>query len=181
MKNLILLLFLSAILVAGCTNSPPNPMTNSEKAELEKYRHLESVCKQNKVIVREVFKAIDSNDFDKLGQLLAGDFVLDAPGLAEPWKKEMIFQAIKTHYASFPDWTHSIEDLVAEGDKVMIRGTGIGTNNLPFKGMKPTGRKITQATMSLMIVVDGKVKHWWALEDNLGYMQQLGMELKKKD
>lgn len=181
MRKIVLLVFLTSILVVSCTNSQPNSITNSEKIELEKYRHQESVCNQNKVIVSEVFKAIDSNNFDKLGQLLSDDFVLDAPGLAEPWRKEMIFLAIKTHYASFPDWTHHIEDLVAEGDKVMIRGTGTGTNNLPIKGMKPTGQKITQASMSLMIVVDGKVKHWWALEDNLGYMQQLGMELKKKE
>src|SRR3972149_9853367 len=107
--------FVSAISLAAFLFLATGCQDKTDKAELDKFKNLAKVYDQNKAIVREVLTAIDSNNFDKLGQLLADDFVLNAPGLTQPWKKEDIFQAIKAHYASFPDWTHNIEEMIAEG------------------------------------------------------------------
>jgi steroid delta-isomerase-like uncharacterized protein len=146
--------------------------------ELAKFKSMAQVQKQNKEIVREVIFAIDNNDFDKLSELFSNDFGLKVPGLEMPLKKEDVFQAIKTHYASFPDWTHNIEDMIAEGDKVVVKLMQIGTHKEQYEGMPATGKKITNPAIHIMTIVDGQVKDWWGIEDNLGMMQQLGMELK---
>ena len=101
----------------------------------------EKLEEQNKEIVREVISAIDDNNFDKLDELFSNDFGLKVPGLEIPMKKDDVFQAIKTHYASFPDWTHNIEDMIAEGDKVVVKIMQIGTHKEQYKGISATGKK----------------------------------------
>jgi predicted ester cyclase len=170
--------FVSAILLAlsiffniGCQNQ-------TEKVELDNFKSLTQLQNKNKETVREVFTAIDNNDFDKLNELFSNDFGLKAPGLDTPWKKDDVFQAIKTHYASFPDWTHKIEDMIAEGDKVAVKLIQNGTHKAQYEGISATGKIITNPALSIMTIVKGQVKDWWVIEDNLGFMQQLGMELR---
>ena len=152
----------------------------TEKAELDNFKSMVRVQTQNKEIVREVFAAIDNNNFDKLKELFADDFALTGPGALQPWKAEDIFKGITMHYASFPDWTHNIEELIAEGDKVVVKLTQVGTHKAQYKEINATGKKIINPAISIMTVVNGKVKDWWVIEDNLGFNQQLGMELVLK-
>ncbi len=147
-------------------------------AELEKYKAQAKVEQQNKEIVRNFFAAIDKNDFGKLKELSSDDFSLKAPGLAEPWGFDGIIQAIKAHYASFPDWKHAIEDMVAEGDKVAVKLVQNGTHEAPYEGILPTEKNVTMPAQCLLVVLNGKVKEFWVVEDYLGFYQQLGMELK---
>ena len=113
------------------------------------------------------------------------DLTSGVPNLAELRRsnrnKDDVFQAIKTHYASFPDWTHNIEDMIAEGDKVVVNVMQIGTHKEQYQGISATGKKITNPAIHIMTIVDGQVKDWWGIEDNLGKMQQLGMELQMKE
>jgi hypothetical protein len=51
--------------------------------------------------------------------------------------------AVQSHRASFPDWHEKVEDIIAEGDRVVIRITSTGTQRGEFAGIAPTGRKIT--------------------------------------
>ena len=146
--------------------------------ELNELKSRENLEEQNKEIVREVISAIDDNNFDKLNELFSNDFGLKVPGLEIPLKKDDVFQAIKTHYASFPDWTHNIEDMIGEGDKVVVKLMQIGTHKEQYEGISATGKKITNPAIHIMTIVDGQVKDWWGIEDNLGMMVQLGMELK---
>jgi predicted ester cyclase len=71
--------------------------------------------------------------------------------------------------------------MIAEGDKVAVKLKGQGTHKAQYEGIAATREKVTQSAMHLMTIVNGKVKEWWALEDNLGFNQQLGMELKPKE
>jgi len=170
----VILLFIFLLLNIGCQNQ-------TNKVELDKFKSMAQVQKQNKEIVREVFSAIDNNDFDKLSELFSNDFGLKFPGLEIPLKKEDVFQLIKTYYASFPDWTHNIEDMIAEGDKVAVKLMQIGTHKEQYEGISATGKKITNPAIHIITIVDGQVKDWWGIEDNLGMMQQLGMELQMKE
>jgi steroid delta-isomerase-like uncharacterized protein len=147
-------------------------------AELEKYKVQAAIEAQNKELVRGFWSAIDKNDFAKLKELTADDFSIKAPGLTEPMKLEDVFQAIKTHYAAFPDWKHSIEDMVIEGDKVAVKLLQNGTHKGVFEGIPPTDKKLTLPTLCLMVIANRKIRELWALEDYLGFYQQLGMELK---
>jgi steroid delta-isomerase-like uncharacterized protein len=138
------------------------------------------VEEQNKEIVREFFRAIDAGDFSKLKELAAEDLSINVAGLPEPWDVDMFFQAIETHYAAFPDWIHVIEDVIAEGDKVVVKLNQNGTHQSEFEGIPATGTRATLPAMHLATIVDGKIKDWFAIEDYLGLYVQLGMELKPK-
>jgi len=150
-------------------------------AELEKFKAQVKLEEQNKEVVSNFFAAIDRNDFDKLKQLAADDFSLKAPGLAEPWGLDAVIQVIKTHYASFPDWKHKIEDVVAEGDKVAVRLAQDGTHKAPYEGILPTEKIVTVPALVMIVLENGRVKEFWAVENYLDFYQQLGMELKPKE
>jgi len=153
----------------------------AEKAELEKMKAQKTTEEQNKQLVRDFFAAIDRQDFPKLKELLAADFALSDPGSPVSLNAENLFSGIKDHYAAFPDWNHVIEDIISEGDKVAVRLIQYGTHKAEYMGIPATGNQVHMAALHIGKIVDGKIKEWLAVEDYLGLMQQLGMELKPKE
>ena len=77
--------------------------------------------------------------------------------------------------AAFPDGSMSIEDMVAEGDRVATRKTFHGTHQAPFMGIPATGRSVAIGMVELVRFEDGKVIEHWLQADMLGMFQQLGV------
>ncbi len=146
--------------------------------ELEKYRAQAKLEEQNKELARKLFAAIDRNDFAALKELCSSDVTVSAPGLTEPMNFETLTQVIKAHYTAFPDWMHSIEDVVAEGNTVVIKLVQNGTHKAPYEGIPPTEAKVTEPGIYFATIVDGKVKAIYVIEDTVGLYQGLGMELR---
>ncbi len=78
-------------------------------------------------------------------------------------------------YAGFPDLYHTIEDTIAENDKVVVRFTLRGTQTGEFFNIPATGKSIQVSAIAVMDVIDGKVKQLLGEFDQLGMMQQLGV------
>jgi len=76
---------------------------------------------------------------------------------------------------------HTVEDIFAKGDKVIVRVTNRFTHSGEFMGIPPTGKEIAFSAMSICQFKDGKIIKEWIEGDMLGLMQQLGMELKPKE
>jgi predicted ester cyclase len=74
----------------------------------------------------------------------------------------------------FPDLEWRIDDLIAEGDKVVARTTMRGTQLGPFFGIPPTGKRVEMTGVHIMRVADGKIIEHWGSNDDLGLMHQLG-------
>jgi predicted ester cyclase len=87
----------------------------------------------------------------------------------EQWKQFAI-----PLYKAFPDINFTIEDIVAEGDKVVARFTWRGTHNGEWLGVPPTGKKVSQTVISIYRIAGRKILEGWAVGDMLGLMQQLG-------
>ena len=174
MKNLLFVVSLVILLcfTFGCQNK-------AEKAELEKFRAQAEIEKQNEAIVRQVFEAIDAQDFARFQELFVPEIIGHYSGPQEDLTLDSTIQLIKTFYQAFPDYSHSIEDVFAKGDKVVIRILQQATQKAEFQGIPP-GNKISYYQISIMQVKDGKVINWWVVEDNLGMMTQLGLELMLK-
>lgn len=147
-------------------------------AELEKARNLAQIENQNKTVVRQYFEAIDAQDDSRVKELSTDDFSFRSPGLPEPLGIDTLIQVAKAHYAAFPDWRHQIEALVAEGDNVAVKLIQNGAHKAEYEGIPPTGKVITVPAQCLFVIVNGKVKEFWAVENYLDFYQQLGMELK---
>lgn len=150
------------------------------QAELEKAKAQAQTEEQNKVIVRQFFEAIDAQNYARMKELLAPEFVLHYSGPQEDFSGEALMQLVRAYYTAFPDGIHKFEDVLADGDKVISRARWEGTQKADFEGIPATGIKVGFYQISISTVVDGKLKECWVVEDNLGMMTQLGMELRPK-
>jgi steroid delta-isomerase-like uncharacterized protein len=77
-------------------------------------------------------------------------------------------------FTAFPDLYYTIDDMVAEGDKVVLRLTSTATHNGLFQGIPATGKKISFKSVDIFRVTEGKITDEWSFPDVLGLMQQLG-------
>lgn len=155
-----------SLLVLGCL-ACQGPASNIEEA--------------NKDTAFQLYAAIDAQDYDKLRQFISEDFVLRVVGMPEPLGRDETFGLMKEFYAAFPDYTHVIEEMVAEGDRVAIRLRFEATHRGEFMGIPATGEKVSYAGVQMLSIVDGACTESWALDDNLGFMSQLGMKLMPAD
>ncbi len=78
-------------------------------------------------------------------------------------------------FNAFPDAHLTIDDMVAEGDKVVIRWTLTGTHKGEYMGIPPTNKKVKVWGISIDRVAGGKFVETWERIDDLGFMQQLGL------
>jgi predicted ester cyclase len=84
-------------------------------------------------------------------------------------------QFINEMFNAFPDLHFTIDDMVAEGDKIVTRFTWTGTNKGEYMGRPPTNRKVTTWAILIRRVVGGKFVESWERLDTLSWMQQLGI------
>ena len=92
-----------------------------------------------------------------------------------PVSPEGTKQAIATMLEGFPDLHITIEDMIAEGDKVVIRFTTHGTQQGTLGGIPPTNKQVAISTIEITRIADGKIAEDWGLDDRLGMLQQLGL------
>ena len=74
---------------------------------------------------------------------------------------------------AFPDFHNTIEELIAQGDKVVARLTYSGTHQGELFGISATGRRVTYAGMATFRIVDGQIEEGWVLGDTRGLIEQL--------
>lgn len=75
---------------------------------------------------------------------------------------------------AFPDFKATIDDIVAEGDRVVIRQTWSGTQKGEFMGIPPTGKSVSFKVIDILRMAGGKCVEHWGVMDNMVMMQQLG-------
>ena len=127
---------------------------------------------ENKAIIRKVIEAVNKRNLALLDELMAPDFVghtLQLQGL-ESYKKlnTMLFNG-------FPDWHVTIEDIIAEADEVWVRVTATGTHKGEYRGLAPTGKRITGTGVSIWRIVDGKMVERETVINFLDFYKQLGV------
>lgn len=131
------------------------------------------MSEQDKAVVRSAYEAFEKGPA-AMDEVLASNFVAHAPGGPVPLDREAFKQFRGMLYAGFPDLKHTIEDLVAEGDKVASRFTGRGTHRGEFMGIRPTGKSITLTGLIIGRVAGGKLAEQWFEFDSAGLLGQLG-------
>jgi predicted ester cyclase len=97
--------------------------------------------------------------------LLPPDWPPGVPGLK---------QFVAALRSAFPDFLYSIEQLITEGDTVVVHVTAQGTHLGPFLGVAPTGRRATWEEIHIYQLAAGQVVEHWVIQDQLGLLQQLG-------
>jgi steroid delta-isomerase-like uncharacterized protein len=85
------------------------------------------------------------------------------------------FQQFQTMYfAAFPDSDITIEDMLAEGDRVAFRGVVRATHAAEFMGTPASGKQIAVPVIGIAQLAEGKIAGWWNSPDRLSWMQQIG-------
>ena len=131
---------------------------------------------QNKAIFRSIpEQLINSGNLDAADQYFAQDFVDYTAPAGQPKGLAGFKSYITTLRGAFPDLHYTVEDVVAEGEKVVVRITARGTMTGHFQEMKATGKTAIWSEIHIGRLVDGKVLEHWATIDQLGMLQQLGL------
>jgi predicted ester cyclase len=117
----------------------------------------------NKQIIRIYFdEVVNKGNLSMLDQV--------APG-----KTESLRQAISMFIAAFPDARTVIDDIIGEGDKVVVRSTTRATHKGALMGIQPTGRPVRYAGVDIFRLEDGRIVEHWFVRDHLTLMEQLGV------
>ena len=132
--------------------------------------------KQNKAIVRRfVEEVFNRGNMSVADELMAPDFVEhEELPLGIPRDLEGVKQMTTMMRSAFPDFKATIEDIIAEGNKVVIRMTCSGTQKGEFMGIAPTGKSVSIGVIDIIRIADGKLVEHWGQMDSMGMMQQLG-------
>lgn len=130
---------------------------------------------ENKIIVRRFFElGPSSGDMDAANALLAPNFALHTPLPSVPGVKG-IDDVVTACRAAFEHLNVTVEDVVAEGDKVAARFIARGIHKGEFMGLPPTEKPITMTGIEIFRIENGKIAELWGEANILGLMQQLGI------
>ena len=135
-------------------------------------------AEENKELIRRFFKILQqevwpSGNVQPAAALLAPDWVYHDP--STPLRGHEGFQQLITMYrTAFPDGQFTIEDLVAEGDKVLTRFTARGTHTGELLGIPPSGKAVEFSVLSLVRIEAGKIAEEWERFDTANMLQQIG-------
>jgi steroid delta-isomerase-like uncharacterized protein len=177
MKKLCMILPLALILcfMVGC-------QYKEAMAELEAMKAQAEIEDQNKALISNFFEQWHSRNIENMSKLFAPNAKYNHPSRgATPFPFGEALEGIEGFWKVFPDLTVTIEDVIADGDKVVVRFIGRGTHQRDLGGIPATGMKTEAGAIDIFHIVDGKIVEVWEISDRLGLMQQLGMKLKPKE
>lgn len=131
---------------------------------------------ENKAIVRRLLEeGFNTGNLAVFDEMLAADFTNHDPAQPAAADREGLKQSWSALCAGFPDQHSVIDDLIAEGNRVVKRATFSGTQTGEFNGLPPTGRSVVIKTISIYRMEGGKVQEIYWGYDNLSTLQQLGV------
>ncbi len=133
------------------------------------------MSEDNKSLVRRAFEEIyNQGNLFAVDDYVAGNFVIHASSqdIHGPAGTKQYMAMLRE---AFPDFHMTIEDQVADGDRVVTRWTAEGTHLGEFQGLPPTSKHWRMTGIDIDRVVDGKVVECWTNTDDLGQMRQLGV------
>lgn len=130
----------------------------------------------NKDVIRRLLQEVDRGNLDVVDLFYSPEYVDRTPsparGLASG--RDGVRNALAVFQRAFPDTKHTIEDLVAEGDRVVARVSARGTFTGELFGHAPTGRVVTLTTIAIYRIVDGQIVERWA-DQGPGVLEQLAV------
>ena len=133
----------------------------------------------NKAAFGRFHDAVNSGDLDVIEQVIdevtepgAVLHVPAPPGVTGPAALKYVWQVL---LRAFPDVHVAVEDVIAEGDKVVARNTVTGTHRGEYRGVAPTGRPVRYDEIFIVRFADGKIAEIWGVVDVVSQLRQLGM------
>jgi predicted ester cyclase len=128
----------------------------------------------NKALVRRAYRALNRKDWAAMRKLAAPGFVDHNPVQGQKPGVEGFMESRISLMKAFADFESTIEDMIAQGDKVVVRLTQNATHAGELWGLPPTNKRVTYTETTMWRVVRGKCVERWCNSDSLSLMMQLG-------
>ncbi len=135
-----------------------------------------SETERNKAVIRRFVEEVQNKkDFSAYDELNDPDFVnlSSPPGVPPDREGGKIF--LSGFLNAFPDSRFTIDEMIAEGDRVATKKTFTGTHTADLGEIRATGKRVTLEYVDIMRVRDGKIIEHWHTMDQLSFLQQLGL------
>ena len=135
----------------------------------------DKIATANKELVRRFYKEVYGD-----WNMALVDEVVSPRFTSHDWPEDGSTgpQAFRDYYAAIrlvvPDAHYEVDDLIAEGDRVVVRWRLLGTHQAEFQGIAPTGRAIALKGIAIYRMDDGKLMERWVVSDLHGVLQQIG-------
>jgi steroid delta-isomerase-like uncharacterized protein len=126
-------------------------------------------------LARSVFAVMDAGDWERTGALLDDSLRLHYQGVPDPISKATLLEMLRSYYDAFPDMRHDIHEVLPSGDRVTVRLVVHATHKGTYEGIAATGQRVNVGAIHILRVADGRIAEWWAAEDDLGLLRQIGM------
>jgi steroid delta-isomerase-like uncharacterized protein len=136
---------------------------------------------EHKAVIWRFIAAIwHQGQFEAIDEVIAPTYVHHTSHTAGDGGQEVhgpdgVRGTVSAWRSAFPDLHFTLEDLLIEGDKVATRWTCRGTHQGVFRGIAPTGKRVTFTGMTLYRIAQGKIVEQWTVEDGISLHQQLGI------
>jgi len=153
-------------------------------AELEEFRAQTAVEAKNIELIKRFELELDKGNFDFVREICAPEYAYYFPsGVTEPKSLEQAIEQTKMFQNAIPDLVHNTEEIVAVGDRVILRfiAGGTHTGDIEEMGIPATGKKVEVSSIVIFRIKNGKIVEERQEADMLGFMQQFGFELKPKE
>ena len=133
----------------------------------------------NKATFQRFHEAANTGDVEHLAktidEIVASDAVIRTPLPIDATGAELLKHVWAMLFRVYPDIHLTVEDLIAEGDRVVARNTVTGTHRGEFMGVAPTGKSVTYNEIFVFRFADGRVVETWGVVDVYAQMKQIGV------
>lgn len=168
-------LIVSVCWISGCRDRAAMAELAAMKAEAQ-------IEEQNRAIVSRWFSEVTREYFDQLfGEFSAADCVQRMPPNAEPMGPDEFKRLVKDFYSAFSEVTHTVEDLVTEGDRVAASVSVRAVHTSEFLGVPATGKDLEWTAIAIFRISDGTIQGRWEIHDDSGMKRQLGIECRPRE
>lgn len=134
----------------------------------------------NEALIRNFYQEINKGHLAVIDEMFAPNFVLHGPNREQRGTRELAKKLVQMTLTAFPDARSTVEEIVAKGDKVVVRLTMTGTHKGELYGgsegnFPPTGKSVRAEEIDIYRIAGGKILEAWSEGDALGMMKQLGL------
>ncbi len=167
---------LATLLALGACSAAPPPSAQSPEVPASvsptpKDSMTTDTPARNKQTIQRIYEdCINTGDLARMAEFVDASYV-GPNGERGP---EGFAATVAGLRAGFPDIHFTLEDLVADGDRVALRWKWEGTHQNPFRGFEPTGKRVSNTAIAIYELRGGKVVRAWLQTDRLGFLDAMG-------
>jgi len=129
--------------------------------------------------IMNAYDAFNKDQYDKFSEFIDASYVEHTPSPGQEAGISGLITFFKNLRTAYPDYKFTVDEVIIDGNKVVVLNTFTGTNTGPWMDMKPTGKSVNVDGIDVIYLTNGKATEHWGYVNTDKWMQQLGMGMDK--